>query len=66
MPCIDGWTVQWKAYLPAAAGALKVAVPPADTVTSNAPPESAVTVWVTESLFVTVMVAPGATAAGTP
>jgi len=42
-----------------------VAVPLAGTVTSNAPPESAVTVCATESLFVTVMVAPGATEVGT-
>jgi RNA polymerase sigma-70 factor (ECF subfamily) len=34
-------------------------------MTSNALPESAVTVCATESLFVTVMVAPGATDAGT-
>lgn len=40
-------------------------MPPAGTVTSNAPPESAVTVCVTESLFATVMVAPGATGGGT-
>jgi RNA polymerase sigma-70 factor, ECF subfamily len=57
--------VQWKGYEPAALGALKVAVPPAGTVTSKAPPESAVTVCVTESLLVTVMVAPGATELGT-
>ena len=40
-------------------------MPPAGTMTSNAPPESAVTVCATESLFVTVMVAPGATDDGT-
>jgi RNA polymerase sigma-70 factor (ECF subfamily) len=43
---------------------VNVAVPFAETLTENAPPESAVTVCATESLFTTVMVAPGATAVG--
>ena len=41
---IEGWIAQWKEYDPAALGAVKVAVPPAGTVTSKPPAESAVTV----------------------
>jgi hypothetical protein len=64
VPCIDGWTEQWNGYEPAAAGAVKVAVPPAGTLTSKAPEESAVTVCSTESWFFTVIIAPGATLGG--
>jgi hypothetical protein len=45
---------QWKAYVPAVDGAVKVALLPAGTLTSNPPVESAVTVCITESLLVTV------------
>jgi hypothetical protein len=43
---------------------VKVAVPPAGTVTLKPPAESAVTVCSTESWFVTVIEAPGATLGG--
>ena len=62
--CIDGWIEQWNAYDPGAVGAVNVAVPSAGTVTSKPPVESAVTVCSTESLFITVTVAPGATVSG--
>jgi hypothetical protein len=61
---IDGWTVQWKAYEPGAVGAVNVAVPPAGTLTSKPPAESAVTVCGAESLLVTVIMAPGFTVSG--
>ena len=61
---IDGWMEQWKEYEPAAVGAAKVAVPPAGTLTSKPPLESAVTVCITESLFTTVTCAPGETVNG--
>ena len=65
VPCfICGWTEQWNAYEPAALGAVKVAVPPAGTVTSKPPVVSAVTVCSTLSLFITVICAPGATVSG--
>ncbi len=64
VPCIDGWIVQWNGYEPAAAGAAKVAVPPAGTLTLKPPEESAVTVCSTESWFFTVIIAPGATLDG--
>jgi hypothetical protein len=43
---------------------VNVAVPPAGTVTLKPPAESAVTVCSTESWFVTVIEAPGATLDG--
>jgi hypothetical protein len=64
VPCIDGWTEQWNGYEPAALGAVKVAVPPAGTLTLKPPAESAVTVCATESWFVTVIEAAGATLDG--
>lgn len=45
---------QWNEYDPGVVGAVKVAEPPAGTLTSNPPAESAVTVCITESLFITV------------
>jgi hypothetical protein len=45
---------------------VNVAVPPAGTVTLKPPAESAVTVCSTESWFVTVIEAPGATLDGVP
>lgn len=56
--------VQWNEYDPGAVGAVNVAVPPAGTLTSKPPLESAVTVCITESLFTTVTCAPGETANG--
>src|SRR5579885_2448586 len=55
---------QWNEYEPGAVGAVKVAVPPAGTLTSKPPVESAVTVCMTESLFTTVTCAPGDTVSG--
>lgn len=62
--CIDGWIEQWNAYDPGVVGAVNVAVPCAGTLTSKPPVESAVTVCSTESLFITVTDAPGATVSG--
>jgi hypothetical protein len=59
------WYVQWNGYVPGLFGAVKVTVLPAVALTSNAPPESAVTVWFSPSMFITLTVAPGATLAGT-
>src|SRR5436305_3989078 len=56
--------VQWNEYDPGAVGVVKVAVPPAGTLTSKPPLESAVTVCITESLFTTVTCAPGETVNG--
>ncbi len=55
---------QWNEYEPGAVGAVKVAEPPAGTLTSKPPDESAVTVCITESLFTTITCAPGETVSG--
>jgi hypothetical protein len=41
---MNGWIVQWKAYEPGLAGAVKVLVPDAGAGSSKAPPLSTVTV----------------------
>lgn len=54
--------MQWNLYAPGLPGAVNVALLPGSTVTSNkAPLRSAVTVWVTWSMFVTLTRAPGRT-----
>ena len=58
------WYVQWNGYDPGVVGATKVVVMPAVALRSKAPPLSAVTVWLTSSIFITFTVAPGATEAG--
>jgi len=56
--------VQWKGVEPAESGAVKVPDFPGATVTSKAPPLSAVTVWAEVSAFLTVTFVPGATLDG--
>src|SRR5690606_1000724 len=57
---MSGCGVQWKGYSPGSSGAVKVAVSPGPTATSNCPPVSEVTVCPTLSSLRTVTVAPGA------
>lgn len=64
-PSMLAWYVQWNGYDPGVVGATKVVVMPAVALRSKAPPLSAVTVWLTSSIFITFTVAPGATEAGT-
>ena len=58
------WYVQWNGYDPGVVGATKVVVMPPVALRSKAAPVSAVTVWLTSSMFITLTVAPGATEAG--
>jgi hypothetical protein len=55
--------LQWNLYVPAAAGAVNVALDPPLTVTLNAP-SSAVTVWLTASLLCTDTALPALTGDG--
>ena len=59
------WKSQTSAYFPAVAGAVNVAVPPRPATLTSKPPALDVIVWTSLSAFVIMIVAPGATVAGT-
>ena len=59
------WKSHTSAYFPAVAGAVNVAVPPRPATLTSKPPALDVIVWTSLSAFVIMIVAPGATVAGT-
>ncbi len=59
------WKSQTSAYFPAVAGAVNMAVPPRPATLTSKPPALDVIVWTSLSAFVTMIVAPGVTVAGT-
>src|SRR5450830_1974349 len=60
VPGIELWKSQVRSYVPAFAGAVKAAWAPPATVTSTSVPLT-LTVWVAESWFLTVTMAPAVT-----
>ena len=58
------WYVQWNGVGARRIGAVNVPVAFPGTWSSKAPPSSAVTVWASPSMFMTLTVAPGLTEAG--